>query len=761
MSEIKAKVTDKDGIFKEVYESTPLPYFGDEGDSTSVAIDVDDSVVGHSPIATVIDEPVTYTVITQRARSGGLDYDPDDYADFFVPGQSPVYTPNSSSGNFDYSSPNSVYSLNNTDSSVRSGGRGVSSKVSEGNRSHVVDRGNDYITRDIKNTKATAVKLYECIKVVPGNVSGGTSSTSVSGGAKGGYVQIAGNRFQGGRVKYGVLTYFDVSSTGTYNIDFNHASYLRVAGQNFARGKGIYNLEKFDGNKLGGVVKTLLSTTQNVGVRTNINHLGNYHEGSKSLSVPVTLTPGRYAFVIRVEDLYTDMDKDDEGYMFYAWASVDVRKKSTSTAKDSTYATAELINLANGSVIQSQKVTDGQCFNYSVPKGSHYRVRYTLHRGNGKTGGLNGNGGSLYAYNGSISQDWQEYSFNDPKEEFPYTPPAPFEPPFSGDVEVGGSGGGATVPAPSVYCWLDVFRLYSAPIVEPEPDCFGNDVTVTIYENGRFMDDYVFDDSDTYIKFNITNNSSSTKTYDITFDYDHDCDGDPPIHLYGGKFIFDETREPDESRVSINGFYAEQEKDIWYGAEGSNLKFNVYDGSGSLIKTYTWDRSGTGTFDVTNLGHLPYPNYRAEFITTQCGSVSPVTNIDYRAEFIVDEFKAHETWKPEPLPFGSVLEFYIDDVLVGRWDREGGGVFKKKVPKGNHTYKWVFTNKNLENTWDYAEIDWFRLTNWICDAIVITPYCEPGRGDEAIEALLKCLLEIWRQRPEGCVFGNKKIWLFT
>ena len=289
MSDIKAKITDNGEVFKEVYESTPLAYSADEGDSTAVALDVDDSVTRHTPVGSVIDEPTTYSVISMRANSRALDYNPDDYADFFVPNQDPVYTPNSSSGNFDYSSPNSVYTLNNTNSSVRAGGRGVSSKTSEGNNSHVVDRTSDYITRDIKNTNATAVKLYECIKVVPGHVSGGTSSTSVSGGAKGGYVQVAGNRFKGTRVKYGVLTHFDVPSSGTYNIEFNQASYLRVAGQNFPRGRGIYNLERFDNNKLGGVVKTLFSTTENVGTRKDINVLNNYHKGSKAMSVPVTL----------------------------------------------------------------------------------------------------------------------------------------------------------------------------------------------------------------------------------------------------------------------------------------------------------------------------------------------------------------------------------------------------------------------------------------------------------------------------------------
>lgn len=762
MKEIIPEILDDGKVFKEVYDSTPLAYSLDKGSENTVALDVDDSVIQHSSVGEVITDKVTFTAITERATGGAIDYNPDDYSDFFVPGQQPIYNPSSSSGNFDYSSPNSVYSFSNTGSSVKAGGRGVSSSTSEGNKSHVVDRTGDYITRDIKNTKAESVNLSERIKILPGKVVGGTTaSTSISGGAKGGYVTVMGNMWRGQRVKYGVLTWFDISSSGTYSIEFKYGAYLKVAGQNFSRGKGSYSIEKFNGGSLGAVVKTLLSVADNVGTRTHINNLANYHQGSKSLSVPVYLTPGRYAFVVRTTDTYSDTDRDSQGYPFYAWASVDILHKTTTTLNDSTYALAELINLANGQVIKSSKLYDNELFNYSVPKGAHYRVRYTLVRGNGKSGGLNGNGGSLYAYGGTVTQDWKEYTFKDPQEEFPYVPPGIFVPPYGGSVDVGSPGGGTTVPAITVYCWLDYFRLYNAEVVEPEPDCFGNDMTVEIRKGNSYVDSYVFDDMDTFIEFSIENTSNVEKVYSISFRYDHDCDGNPPIHLYGGKFTFDETRAPDDSSVSINGFYAEQEKDIWYGADGSKLQFSVYDGVGNLVTSYTWDTSGEHKFDVTNLGYLPYSSYKAEFITTQLGEVSPVTGIDYRAEFFIDDFRAHELWKPTPLPFNSTLEFYIDDALVGRWGNEGGGVFKHVVPKGKHKYKWVFINENLENTWDFVEIDWFRLTNWICDAIVITPYCEPGRGDDAVEALIKCLLEVWRQRPDGCVFGNKKIWLFT
>lgn len=762
MKDIMPEIIDDGKIIKEVYESIPLAYSLDGGVEDAVAVGLDDSVVVHSAIGGICsDAPTTYTVITERATGGAVDYNPDDYSDFFIPGQQPVYGNVSSSGNFDYSSTSSVYSFKNTDSSVKSGGRGVTSSTSEGNKSHAVDRTGDYITRDIKNTKATSVNLSERVKIVPGNVGGTSSVTSLVGGAHGNCVTLMGNLGAGQKFRYGITVKITITQADTYTVDFKYASYLKALGQSFSRGTATYNIERLNGNALGGVVKTLLTLSGNVGTRTHINNLSNYHAGSKSASVPVYLTPGTYGFVIRTTDTYVDKDADSQGYPFYAWGSADILHKKTSTVNDSTYALAELINLATGQVIKTSKVYSDQVFNYSVPKGAHYRVRYTLIRGNGKSGGLNGSGGSLYVYGGTISQDWQEYTFKDPQEEFPYTPPGIFVPPYGGSVDVGSPGGGVTIPAPSIYCWLDYFRLYNSEVVEPKPDCFGNDITVEIKEGNSYVDSYVFDDSDRFIEFSVENTSSVEKVYSISFIYDHDCEGDPPIYLYGGKFTFDETRAPDASSVSINGLYAEQEKDIWYGAEGSKLQFNVYDKLGDLVRGYTWDTNGEHGFDVTNLGHLPYSNYRAEFITTQRGEISPVTNIDYRAEFFIDDFKALELWKPTPLPFNSVLEFYIDDVLVGRWGNEGSGVFKHSVPKGKHTYKWVLINKNSENTWDFAEIDWFRLTNWICDAIIITPYCEPGRGDEAVEALIKCLLEIWRQRPDGCVFGNKKIWLFT
>lgn len=761
MKSIKPKIEDDGKVFKEVYESTPIAYSVDEGGGESLAIGVDDSVVPHSPVGEVNSEPSTYTVITERSARGGIDYNPDDDDGFYIPGQDPITKPGSSNSNMDYSSPSSLLVLKNTGSSVRSGGRGISSKTAEGNKSHVVDRNNDYITRDIKNTKANNVSLSERVTVVPGTVSTGSSFRQVSTGY--GWALTAGNKYNK-PLTWDIISSFEWGG-GDVTIDYRYASYVRVSGQNFARGKLAITLAVA---VPGGYepVETLKSWNTNVGYRKSESSLNTHFlDGSKSGSTTVpNLKRGKYYVVIEMRDTYQDTDFDKNGYPFYGWASTVVKQVTNNSGVDNSYATVELIDLATATVLNKYMVcTSGGTENvsFSVPGNKSYRIRYTLHRGNGKTGGLYGTGATMYVHNGNVTQDWKEYTYDDPKEEFPYVPPGNYEPPFTGDVEEGGSNGGVEVPAPSIYCWLDVFRLYSAKVVEPEPDCFGNDVTVKITEGGSRVDKHVFDDSDRFIEFSLENTSTTPKTYDITFDYDHDCDGDPPIHLYGGKFTFEETREPDESAVSINGFYAEQEKDVWYGAEGSKLQFNVYDNQGNLIKTYTWDTAGEHRFDVTNLGYLPYSNYRAEFITTQRGEVSPVTNIDYRAEFFIDDFRAHELWKPTPLPFNSILEFYIDDVLVGRWDTEGGGVFKHNVPKGKHTYKWVFINSNLENTWDFAEIDWFRLTNWICDAIIITPYCEPGRGDEAVEALLKCLLEVWKQRPEGCVFGNKKIWLFT
>jgi hypothetical protein len=120
------------------------------------------------------------------------------------------------------------------------------------------------------------------------------------------------------------------------------------------------------------------------------------------------------------------------------------------------------------------------------------------------------------------------------------------------------------------------------------------------------------------------------------------------------------------------------------------------------------------------------------------------------------------------------LDFYIDDQLRWTWNKEGpftsatnpigsigtSGFF---VPKGTHRYRWVYTELNNENTWDFCEIDWIQLTNWFCKDVRVVPYCEPGGGDKCVESLIKCLLHIWKEenKKKACVIGKRKIWLFT
>lgn len=693
--------------------------------------------------------------------------DPDDFdSGFYIPGQDPIYTPKNSDSNIDYTSPATSLTFKNTGSVMRTGGRGVTSNTVGGAKAHLVNRNADYITRDFKNAHANSIDISETITVVAGKVAGGASSTvSLTGGKISGYVTTGGNIWQGKRVNYGILTHF-VHAGGSVTLEMVYATYLRVAGQNFSRGQFSINIEKLN-NGTYTLVNTLVSTIQNAGVRTPLSSLGaDSVSGQKALSKSVSLSAGTYYIVLRMVDTYADTDKDSAGFDFYGWANIGAKTVATNTKSDTSYAVAELIDLANGNVIRTQSIGygggSGQV-NFTVPGNSNYRVRYTLNRGDGKTGGVLGNGGSMYASGGLVTQQWSEYSYKDPNNNFPYVPSDPGAPGYGGGVIVSPPGSGTT-PVTSNYCWVDVFRLYSAPIIEREPDCFGDSLEVEVRRgspSGTLVDRINLDDSDTFVDIEITNNTTQKQTYYVSMEYDHSCSGEPPLYMYGGRFIFNEQREPAISHATVHSFYLEEEQDVLYGATGSKLAYNVYDKLGSLIFSRQWDTEGSFAFNVSYLGHLPYPNYRAEFTTLQTGVVSPVTGINYLADLEVTDYRAHEIWTPTPVPFNSVLEFYIDDVVFGRWDAVGGGIVCYDVPKGNHVYKWVLTNKSSDYTYDFAEIDWFRLTNWICDSIVIVPYCEPGKGDKSIEALIKCLLEIWRQRPQGCVLGNKKVWLFT
>lgn len=205
------------------------------------------------------------------------------------------------------------------------------------------------------------------------------------------------------------------------------------------------------------------------------------------------------------------------------------------------------------------------------------------------------------------------------------------------------------------------------------------------------------------------------------------------------------------------------------GCYDSSMTVKLVDETGKVISSKTFkgkgEDGGEHVFAVSDLAPHPYTNYKVIIETSQGGEISPVTGKKYFTEFRVTSFKAWEKFrKLEPDPFNSRLEFYIDGELMDTYHSDGGFyVDCFPIKRGVHSYKWVLAHNNPVEAiypWDYAQLDWVKINNYVCDEVLITPYCEPGGGDTCIEALIRCLLCIIKQRPKGCVIG-KRIWLFT
>lgn len=190
-------------------------------------------------------------------------------------------------------------------------------------------------------------------------------------------------------------------------------------------------------------------------------------------------------------------------------------------------------------------------------------------------------------------------------------------------------------------------------------------------------------------------------------------------------------------------------------SELGSLGWSVYDKYGGLIDQRAREISGKEMFtDITG---------QDRYILKIGGVLNPRTGKVELPRTFLKDLKFFETWYPDWESHHSAFKFYMDGQLVGEYPYEQDGFINVTVPvtKGIHEYEWVFERFNDENmTFDVVEIDWEELTNIICGDIPIIPHCDQGGGDEFIEALIKCLIDVWKRKPKACVVA-KRIWLFT
>ncbi|WKL02715.1 hypothetical protein Q0F98_02100 [Paenibacillus amylolyticus] len=137
-----------------------------------------------------------------------------------------------------------------------------------------------------------------------------------------------------------------------------------------------------------------------------------------------------------------------------------------------------------------------------------------------------------------------------------------------------------------------------------------------------------------------------------------------------------------------------------------------------------------------------------EITTDQKGQISNWTGKRYQTTFRVHDFKAYERWVWVPEPFDCQLDFFIDDELIKTFTQEGRYyTFSHPVPKGKHEFKWVFTSLQEVGTrsYEYANLDWMELTNWICDDVYVIPYCEGGGETSVLKRLLNVCWKFGKQ----------------
>ncbi|MCC8434141.1 hypothetical protein HP567_006205 [Brevibacillus sp. M2.1A] len=471
--------------------------------------------------------------------------------------------------------------------------------------------------------------------------------------------------------------------------------------------------------------------------------------------------PGPYCIVFDVKRTFfkdSTLGKDEVPY-YIAIRNLKLtsnKHREFSNNYDDTKVEVTVTDITNRTIIDSYPLSAGPTgqaehfIKYDVPQGRHYRIDYKLLKGISHRGGLDDNGGVFTLSQGKAEEKWGRYCIDKlgsiyPKDNSPYEPNLP--PPTQ-----------VIIPDDS-WCWIDTIEIRQSKKSKPCRDAY---VRVRVYDedNGTIISEEKYTDFDDVqtIKAAITNDSDEGKNYSIRIKFYTDCDAE--ARLSNGEYTFHDKLPLPKSSAFVYNFKTTANVPIWMGGcNGSNIQVNIYDQTGNKLQNTTVNLSGNYDFTLENLSKPSVSKVRVEITTEQKGEISEWTGKSYLTTFKLRNFKATENWTIVPSPFNSQLDFFIDGVLRGSYTNAGGApVFQ--VDRGRHTFTWVFTAKGTTEVWDYCNIDYIKLTNWICDKVLVTPYCDPGSGDKCVEALIKCLLAIWKQRPEACVIG-KRIWLFT
>ncbi|WP_427052000.1 hypothetical protein [Paenibacillus sp. TC-CSREp1] len=522
---------------------------------------------------------------------------------------------------------------------------------------------------------------------------------------------------------------------------------------------------------------TFLDRTINVGDNEGYNskQLGTTH-WTKAEKYSKTITvdkPGQYTLIIGLTDTINGYERGKKSNYYYAAVKgltvktddpdgVNQNKLLNPVSSDqTTYVNVQWYDLtANRKFDPIQiKVKNGQKVSEYISSPSSlipehkYKVVYTLHKDKTSTSATGLGAGGFTLSEGSFYESWPNYCTDAngnmfPEGNSPHPGPEPWTPPDT------------TAPDGGSHAWLDVIRLYK----NTNRACSGTKIVIDTYEEGRLLHSRdVTNQEDQMITIEVENTSDEKRKYEVQVRFVQGCPGDGAM-IWGGKLHIEDIIKIAPSWAEVTHFEVWNNKPIWMGGcDNSNMHVKIIREDGKVFLDEKYYGHGFRGFEINDLSPKPYSKYKVEITTDQQGKISEVTGKPYLTTFRLQDFKAYERWVWVPVPFDCQLDFFIDNTLIQTFTKEGGYyTFSHPVPKGKHEFKWVFTSMQEAGTrsYEYANLDWMELTNWICDDVYIIPYCEGGGGDQCVEALIKCLLEVWKSRPKMCVIG-KRIWLFT
>ncbi|WP_405157495.1 hypothetical protein [Paenibacillus sp. FSL H8-0283] len=571
--------------------------------------------------------------------------------------------------------------------------------------------------------------------------------------------------------------YVEFYCNGSFEISFDYMCYL-FDGDEKAR----FRVQYYKGTQVEakkGVV--ILDEKKNLGYNQGIINYKSITDKQWKDAIPfnkkVTVKePGTYTLCIGLTDTLKDEDEDSKGIPYHASIkNLQIRTEDPngkngdklvnySIYDNKTYVDVELTNTKTGakSLLRKLKVEAGNQTGESIQiptnlePGTKYTITYTLHKNKGSSNATGLDAGGFTLSNGSFTETWGAYCTDAKggiylKDKSPHPGEDSWNPP----------GPDTTAPDGGSHAWLDVIRLYE----NRDRACRGTKIVIETYEDGQLLipPREVTTENDQIISIEVENTSDQKKNYEVRVRFERGCPGDGAM-IWGGKLNIDDIIKVDPSWAEVTHFEVWNNKPIWMGGcDNSNMRVRITREDGKVLWDEKYYGDGYRAFELNDLAPKPYSKYKVEITTDQKGQISDWTGKRYLTTFRVHDFKAYERWVWVPEPFDCQLDFFIDDELIKTFTQEGGYyTFSHPVPKGKHEFKWVFTSLQEVGTrsYEYANLDWMELTNWICDDVYVIPYCEGGGGDKCVEALIKCLLEVWKARPKMCVIG-KRIWLFT